>query len=442
MKNLRKFAALVLAAAMSFGTVELCRPVEPVIETVQAKTIEADSLTLKVGEQAQLKAKGAKKKVKWTSDHKEVAAVDNKGLVTALSGGTATITAKSGKKKFLFAITVEADFAFSEWNLEAPALHTLTEYVEAVTDEASPDFIPVKDRIAVFDMDGTLAGELYPTYFVSYIYEWRVLKDETFRPDEAMITLAEEIRDAGLTNAYTGEMIQDFTLQFARAFAGMTQGEFCAYAKEILNKDADGFTGMTYAESFFRPMIEVVDYLQENDFTVFVCSGTDRALCRVMLDGIINIPNSRVIGSDVEMEASGQQGQAGMSYEMTPEDEMIRTDRPKARNEKMNKVSVIAEEIGSQPVLSFGNSGGDISMHVYTISNNKYKSAAFMLLADDDERDYGNPEKAAGSKAKWEGYGFNVVSMKNDFRTIYGDEVKKTGSFRWPEEFGAENATK
>ena len=63
------------------------------------------------------------------------------------------------------------------------------------------------------------------------------------------------------------------------------------------------------------------------------------------------------------------------------------------KNEKMNKVSHIAEEIGRQPVLSFGNSSGDQSMHMYTITGNPYKSAAFMLIADDDERDYGNPEK-------------------------------------------------
>lgn len=118
--------------------------------------------------------------------------------------------------------------------------------MEAVTDEGAEDFIPVRDRIAVFDMDGTLAAELYPTYFVSYIYEWRVLKDTSFTPDEAMTALALEIRDCGLTNAYTAEMIQDFTLQFARAFAGMTQEEFYNYTTEILLKDADGFTGMTY----------------------------------------------------------------------------------------------------------------------------------------------------------------------------------------------------
>ncbi|MBR0093538.1 MAG: hypothetical protein IJP92_17775 [Lachnospiraceae bacterium] len=77
-------------------------------------------------------------------------------------------------------------------------------------------------------------------------------------------------------------------------------------------------------------------------------------------------------------------------------------------------------------------------MHNYTINDNPYKSAAFMLVADDDERDYGNPEKAADLVKKWEDSGYHVISMKNDFRTIYGDHVKKTGSFRWEEELADE----
>ena len=66
-------------------------------------------------------------------------------------------------------------------------------------------------------------------------------------------------------------------------------------------------------------------------------------------------------------------------------------------------------------------------MHTYTISNNPYKSAAFMLIADDDKRDYGHPENAATLREKWEGNGFNVISMKDDFKTIYGENVEKTG---------------
>ena len=74
-------------------------------------------------------------------------------------------------------------------------------------------------------------------------------------------------------------------------------------------------------------------------------------------------------------------------------------------------------------------------MHNFTICNNRYRSAAFMLIADDEERDYGNTEKARDLREKWEAAGYHVISMKDDFRTIYGDDVKKTGTFHWLEEF-------
>ncbi|MBR5428262.1 MAG: hypothetical protein IK118_07930, partial [Clostridia bacterium] len=106
------------------------------------------------------------------------------------------------------------------------------------------------------------------------------------------------------------------------------------------------------------------------------------------------------------------------------------------KNLKMNKVKQIVQEIGRKPVLSFGNSSGDVSMHMYTISDNPYRSAAFMLIADDDVRDYGHPEKGDELRAKWEALGFHVISMRDDFKTIYGENVKKTGTFRWTEELG------
>jgi len=85
-------------------------------------------------------------------------------------------------------------------------------------------------------------------------------------------------------------------------------------------------------------------------------------------------------------------------------------------------------------VLSFGNSSGDVSMHNYVIHNNVYKSAAFMLIADDDVRDYGNPVKVAPLKEKWEASGYTVISMANDWKTIYGEDVVKTNEFHWLEE--------
>ncbi len=328
----------------------------------------------------------------------------------------------------------EDEEVFASWNDDAPALDKLIAYVESVTDEKSKDYIPVDRRIAVFDMDGTVFGELYPTYFEYYLFAWRVLCDPTFTPDEEMLAVAEEIRAGGPTHTYAGDMALRHGTQAARAYAGMTLTEFDNYVTQFLVKDVDGFTGMTYGQAFYRPILEVIDYLADNDFSVYIVSGSDRYICRVLFEGMLDIPDENIIGMDVAIEASGQGDTDGLDYVFKPTDVLVRTDRMTVKNLKMNKVTAIRREIGKQPVLSFGNTSGDTSMHLYTISNNPYPSLAFMLIADDDVRDYGHPEKADELRAKWEGLGFQVISMKNDFKTIYGEKVQKTGTFRWTEE--------
>ena len=328
----------------------------------------------------------------------------------------------------------EDEEVFAHWNQDAPALEALVSFVEMATDESSPDFIPEADRIAVFDMDGTLYAELFPTYLEYYMLAWRILKDPSIEPDEEMLKVGRALRDGALDGSFPEDMPMQHALQAARAYAGLTLDEFADFVTEILIRDADGFQGMTYGEAFYQPMIDVVEYLQDNDFSIYVCSGSDRFICRTLMEGMLDIPYENIIGMDVALVADGQKDTDGLDYVFTKDDTLIRSDRLLIKNLKMNKVSQIAQEIGRQPVLSFGNSSGDVSMHNYTLTNDRYKSAAFMLVADDGERDYGKPEKAQELSDKWEEAGFNVISMKNDFRTIYGEEVTKTGSFRWAEE--------
>ena len=323
---------------------------------------------------------------------------------------------------------------FEQWNEDAPALNALIEYVEAVTDPDSPDFIPEMDRIATFDMDGTLMGELYPTYLEYYMLAWRILKDPDCQPDAAMLEVGRTLRDCALDNSFPSDMAMQHAVQAARAYSGMTLNEFSDFVTRILVRDVDGFEGMTYGECFYLPMVEVVEYLQDNGFTCYVCSGSDRFICRTFIEGMLEIPHNNIIGMDVQLEATEQGDEEALDHTFSIGEDVVRTDKLLIKNLKTNKVLQIAQEIGQRPVLSFGNSSGDTSMHNYVISNNPYRSAAFMLIADDDVRDYGNPEKAAGLREKWEAAGYNVISMANDWKTIYGEEVKKTGEFHWMEE--------
>ena len=311
---------------------------------------------------------------------------------------------------------------FEYWN-DCDALTKLKDYVTDVTDPKSANFIPVADRIAVFDMDGTLCGELFPTYLEYLLLAYRCLDDPSFKADPEDLEVAQLIRDGG---PFPSDMPMKHAKAQAHVFEGMTIKEFDNYVKKFLSTKAWGFEGMTYGESFYKPMIEVIDYLQDHEFKTYIVSGSDRFICRSAASDVCHIPTEQIIGMDVSMKAENQGDTPGLDYQFQKTDILRRGSDVLIKNLKMNKVCQIAQEIGKQPVLSFGNSSGDTSMHMYTITNNPYRSAAFMLIADDEERDYGNTEKTTALGEQWKENGFTVISMKNDFKTIYGYDVKKT----------------
>ena len=281
------------------------------------------------------------------------------------------------------------------WN-DCEALKALKDYVEDVTNPNSANYIPVEDRIATFDMDGTFVGELYPTYFEYNLLEYRVLDDPDYRDraPEDVKEAAQSIRDfvrQGTPLPDHFDMVHAYAA--AKAYAGMTLAEFDAYVKAYAKKPANGFSGMTYGQSFYRPMLEVFNYLKDNGFTYYVVSGSDRFICRALTESIGIEPN-RVIGMDVRLTASNQGLEAGVDFTMGKNEDLKRTSELIIKNLKTNKVLQISQEIGKVPVLSFGNSSGDCAMHNYALSNTKYRSEAFMLIADDDARDHANRDKA------------------------------------------------
>ena len=309
-------------------------------------------------------------------------------IVLALSSCT-----KSAAKKEYFKL----------WNKDCESIKALKEYVEDVTNEKSSNFIPVEDRIVTFDMDGTFVGELYPSYFEYNLLEYRVLDDVTYKDkaSESEVEAATAIRDF----VRNGKALPDH-FDMIHAYAA-----------------AKAYAGMTYGESFYKPMLEIFDYLEDYDFTYYVVSGSDRFICRALVKSIGIEPN-RVIGMDVVLKTDKQGDAEGVNYTMGSDEILIRTDELIIKNLKTNKVKQITQEIGKKPVLSFGNSGGDSAMHNYCLSN-EYKSAAFMLIADDDEDDHANREKALNLGKQWKEAGYHVISMKDDFKTIYGENVKK-----------------
>ena len=318
---------------------------------------------------------------------------------------------------------VEGDFSL--WSNDSKTVDSIEDYVKDVTDSKSENFIPIKDRIAVFDMDGTLYGELAPIYIEWWMYAHRVLDDSNFDADDQMKEVGEKIIKAGKTREIPEELEKEHAIESARAFADMSVDEYKDYVKEFLKNDAKGFNNLTYQDATYKPMVQVIDYLQDNNFKVYICSGTDRDLCRVIAEESFAIPSEQVIGMDVFLEGEAQDGTDGLDYEIKDDEDIVRSDELIIKNVKMNKVSQISQEIGKKPVLCFGNSSGDTSMGKFVSESNPYKAEAYMLIADDDQRDYGDPKKAEEKSQKWEELGWNVVSMKNEFKTIYGDKVEK-----------------
>ncbi len=212
----------------------------------------------------------------------------------------------------------------------------------------------------------------------------------------------------------------------ASAFSGMTPEEYEKYVVDFANTPAPGYNGMTRGEAFYKPMLQVIDYLEANDFTVYIVSGTDRFIVRGLVAASpLELPNKQIIGSDESMVAPDQGDTDGLEYQFDDDDQLVMGGDFLVKNLDMNKVTVIQQEIGEQPVLAFGNSGSDFSMAQYALNNNPYKAKAFMLCCDDTERENGNPEKAEKMVKSCEENGFTAISMKNDWKTIYGDDVTR-----------------
>ena len=242
--------------------------------------------------------------------------------------------------------------SFTTWVDGSTPIAELKEYVDDVTNEKSKNFIPVEDRIAVFDLDGTLYCETFPIYGEWLLFADYVLNTPDYEASEEIMAVAQELSEIKKASDIPSHMEQTHIHAHAAAFAGMTIEEYMNVVEDFKKTNADGFNGMTRGEAFYRPMLEVVNYLLENEFIVYICSGTNRFTVRALIDGVIDIPARQVIGTDFTIVASGQGEEMDMHYTFTADDELLMGDTLITKNVKMSKVAQMEQELGQKPELS------------------------------------------------------------------------------------------
>jgi len=346
-----------------------------------------------------------------------------KKILAALTAGMIAIgtfnAVEAMPREQIAKIQVKKASDFKYWAKDSVAKQKLIEYVADVTNKKSKNYIPVADRIAVFDVDGTIACETAPFCFDFMMFVYRALDDPNYFASAQDKANAETVKAAIYAKKMTNDVRRKHCTSNASVFAGMTAEEFADYTRNYLNTPVEGFDNLKVGEAFYLPMIEVISYLKANNFKIYLVSGADRDYMRTSAE---IFPVDGMIGTDYRYVATNQGDIDGMDYTLKPDDKVVRGDFV-SKDINMNKVSNMAREIGKKPVLAFGNSTGDSSMINFSLRDNKYRTAAFFVICDDLEREFGNVDKANKCIKLADDNGWIKISMKNDFKTIYGDNV-------------------
>ena len=351
-------------------------------------------------------------------------------LMTAMVGAGALMAAPASEaatREEIAAIRVETARDFRYWADNSPAKRKITRFVEDAVNPQSPRFIPEENRVAVFDMDGTFYCETAPYYFQEMMFLHRALHDDAYKPDKKMAAFAKKIEPkimnkTGLAPAETKTLIEYLT----KAYEGMTPEAYSAYVREFMRTNEDGLTNLKRGEAFYLPMVEIISYLSNNGFAVYIDTACGVLTTRELTEGVIPIRPDRVVGTDFVYTSTnmGKDAPDSHFYDRRTE-KIVISGQPLIDNAKVRKIFSILNQIGKKPVLAFGNSMGDSGMLEYTLQDNPYHSASFLVLCDDTERELGNLKKAEDLRQFAARRGWDTISMRDEFKTIYGEGVAR-----------------
>lgn len=296
------------------------------------------------------------------------------------------------------------------WN-DGQTKNAIVNYVKMVTEAGSPDFIPVKDRIATFDNDGNLWSE-QPAYFQLFFAIDRVKAMAGDHPEWTTKQPFKAVLDNDMTElAKQGE---HGLLQLVMAtHAGNTTEEFDADVKDWIKTAMHPTKNVTYDQLVYQPMLELLDYLRAHNFKTYVVSGGGVDFMRAFVTEIYGIPEEQIIGSRIKTAYEYNDGNPVIKR--LPELDFI--------DDKEGKPLNIQKIIGKKPVFSSGNSDGDLQMMQWAASNS-YKSFMLYVHHTDSIREWaydrashiGKLDKGLDQALK---DGWTVIDMKNDWKIIY-----------------------
>jgi phosphoglycolate phosphatase-like HAD superfamily hydrolase len=296
------------------------------------------------------------------------------------------------------------------WN-DGAAKQSILDFVKKVTAEGSADFVPLAERIAVFDNDGTLWVE-QPVYFQVQFALDRV---KAMAPQHPEWKTKEPFNHllAGDSNAFLAGGEKSIVAAIAAAHSGMTTDEFSGTVRDWLATAKHAKTGKLYTQMVYQPMLEALDYLRANGFKTFIVSGGGVEFMRVFAEDVYGIPPEQVVGSQGKLKYKMRDGHPVLVK--IPEAQFV--------DDKEGKPAGIQTFIGRRPVMAFGNSDGDLQMLQWTTAGSGPRFGLIVHHTDaerewlyDRDSPVGRLDKAL-DEAQTKGW--TVVDMKNDWKTVY-----------------------
>jgi len=301
------------------------------------------------------------------------------------------------------------------WN-EGAAKQAIVNFVQVATDKSSPQFVPVAERIATFDNDGTLWAE-QPMYFQLLFALDRVKVLAPQHPEWKTQEPFASLLKGDVNKALAGgdKSIAEIIMA---THAGMTTYEFEKIVKDWITTARHPVTKRLYTEMVYQPMLELLAYLRANGFKTFIVSGGGIEFMRPWAEQVYGILPEQVVGSSVKTKFEMQDGKPVLMR--LPEMNFI--------DDKAGKPVGINEHIGRRPAAAFGNSDGDLQMLQWTCIKQE-PSLCLYVHHTDAKREWAYDRKSSIGRldkgldeAKTRNW--TVVDMKNDWKIIY-PPVKK-----------------